>query len=46
AWRWYPKAMKQAPSKLEAHRARGDIRESIAELKCYRTQFMQPPERA
>jgi oligoribonuclease len=46
AWRWYPKAMKQAPSKLEAHRARGDILESIAELKFYRAQFMQPPESA
>ena len=46
AWRWYPEAMKQASPKLEAHRALGDILESIAELKFYRTQFMQPPESA
>jgi oligoribonuclease len=46
AWRWYPEAMKQAPVKLEAHRALGDIMESIAELKFYRAQFMQPPESA
>ena len=46
AWRWYPEAMKQAPPKLEAHRALDDILESIAELKFYRTQFMQPPESA
>ena len=46
AWRWYPEAMKQAPPKLEAHRALGDIMESIAELKFYRAQFMQPPESA
>ena len=46
AWRWYPEAMKQAPAKLEAHRALGDIMESIAELKFYRARFMQPPESA
>ena len=46
AWRWYPEAMKQAPPKLEAHRALDDILESIAELKFYRAQFMQPPESA
>ena len=46
AWRWYPEAMKQAPAKLETHRALGDIMESIVELKFYRAQFMQPPESA
>lgn len=46
AWRWYPEAMRKAPPKLEAHRALGDILESIAELKFYRAQFMQPPESA
>lgn len=34
--RWYPEALEQAPKKQLSHRALGDIRESIEELKYYR----------
>ena len=41
--RWYPVEFKGAPSKRTAHRALGDIRESIAELAYYRSAiFVQP----
>ena len=39
ALRWYP-AMERFP-KGEAHRAHGDIRESIAELRYYREQLFR-----
>ena len=40
--RWYPKAF-QAPSKKGAHRALGDIEESLRELRWYRERvFVQP----
>ena len=35
--RWYPEAFSSAPKKAGAHRALGDIRESIAELRYYRS---------
>ncbi|MFM6842037.1 MAG: oligoribonuclease, partial [Candidatus Planktophila sp.] len=35
--RWYPKAYFAAPAKTGNHRALGDIRDSIDELKYYRT---------
>ena len=35
--RWYPEALEGAPSKGESHRALDDIRESIAELRYYRS---------
>ncbi|GMR35919.1 hypothetical protein PMAYCL1PPCAC_06114, partial [Pristionchus mayeri] len=35
--RWYPSAVSSAPAKQMTHRALDDIRESIAELKHYRT---------
>lgn len=35
--RWYPKAYFAAPEKTGNHRALGDIQDSIAELKYYRT---------
>ena len=35
--RWYPKAYFAAPAKTGNHRALGDIRDSIEELKYYRT---------
>jgi oligoribonuclease len=35
--RWYPDAFAAAPPKAEAHRALGDIRESINELAHYRS---------
>ena len=34
--RWYPDALARAPHKHTAHRALGDIRESVAELDYYR----------
>jgi oligoribonuclease len=37
ARRWYPEAMKGAPTKAGGHRAMDDIRESVAELAYYRT---------
>lgn len=35
--RWYPAAYAAAPEKKGAHRALGDIRESVAELRYYRS---------
>ena len=35
--RWYPEALRRAPTKQETHRALDDIRESIAELAHYRS---------
>jgi oligoribonuclease len=35
--RWYPEVLARVPPKREAHRALGDIRESIAELAYYRS---------
>jgi oligoribonuclease len=35
--RWYPELLAAVPPKREAHRALGDIRESIAELAYYRS---------
>ena len=41
--RWYPDSM-QAPTKRNEHLALADIRESIEELRYYRTHiFVQPP---
>jgi len=37
ARRWYPEAYAAAPAKQGAHRALGDIRESVAELRYYRS---------
>jgi len=37
ARRWYPGALASAPEKKGAHRAIDDIRESVAELRHYRT---------
>jgi oligoribonuclease len=37
ARRWYPDAYESAPMKAKGHRALADIRESIAELRYYRT---------
>lgn len=35
--RWYPEALKDAPSKAGGHRALDDIRESVEELRYFRT---------
>jgi oligoribonuclease len=40
--RWYPDIYKKRPSKNETHRALDDIRESIDELRYYRTAMFLP----
>ena len=40
--RWYPGAFTKAPGKKTAHRALGDIRESVAELAYYRRTIFAP----
>jgi oligoribonuclease len=41
--RWYPEIYRKRPSKVESHRALGDILESIEELRYYREAlFIQP----
>ncbi|MGC5048740.1 oligoribonuclease [Micrococcus porci] len=42
ARRWYPRAYFQAPEKTGGHRALGDIRDSITELRYYREAVMVP----
>ena len=42
ARRWYPAAYAAAPAKHGAHRALGDIRESVAELRYYRSAIFSP----
>ncbi|HVC25108.1 MAG TPA: oligoribonuclease, partial [Acidimicrobiales bacterium] len=41
--RWYPSLYGRAPKKVGAHRALGDIRESVAELAYYRDHFFRLP---
>ena len=41
--RWYPRAYFNSPEKKGNHRALGDIRESIAELRYYRDAVFVPP---
>jgi len=43
ARRWYPAAMAAAPRKAGGHRALDDIRESVEELRYYRTAVFVPP---
>jgi oligoribonuclease len=40
--RWYPGAFAAAPAKAGTHRALGDIRESVAELRYYRSAIFAP----
>ena len=42
AKRWFPKECTAAPQKNSAHRALGDIRESLAELRYYRDAVFKP----
>lgn len=42
--RWYPDAYRTRPAKQEAHRALGDVRESIAELRYYREAMLRAPD--
>jgi oligoribonuclease len=47
--RWYPDVYRNRPGKKEAHRALDDIRESVAELRYYRSTILvpvKPPEPA
>ena len=44
--RWYPSVYKKRPDKKETHRALDDIRESIEELRFYRSTMLLPPEPA
>jgi oligoribonuclease len=41
--RWYPDLYVNGPKKLGSHRALGDVRESIDELRYYRTTVFRPP---
>jgi oligoribonuclease len=41
--RWYPEIYRKRPGKVEQHRALGDIRESIEELRYYRAEMLRPP---
>lgn len=41
--RWNPKALAGLPTKSDNHRALEDIRESVAELRHYRTHGFAPP---
>jgi oligoribonuclease len=41
ARRWYPDALKNAPRKAGGHRAMDDIKESVIELKYYRTSVFR-----
>ena len=41
--RWYPDAFAGAPAKAGAHRALDDIRESVAELRYYRSAIFRSP---
>ncbi len=43
ARRWYPAATAAAPRKAGGHRALDDIRESVEELRYYRTAVFAPP---
>jgi oligoribonuclease len=40
--RWYPRVYFQAPAKTGNHRALGDIKDSIEELKYYRATVFVP----
>ena len=46
ARRWYPDALEAAPRKAGGHRALDDIRESIAELRHYRSALFVPRDQA
>jgi oligoribonuclease len=41
--RWYPGVLAKAPEKKTAHRALGDVLESVAELAYYRHAIFVPP---
>ncbi len=43
--RWYPEATSGAPRKVGSHRALDDIKESVAELRYYRSKVFVDPAR-
>lgn len=43
ARRWYPRAYFQSPEKAGGHRALADIKESVQELRYYRSAIFVPP---
>lgn len=45
ARRWFPKECSAAPPKNSAHRALGDIQESLAELRYYREAVFKPADK-
>ncbi len=42
ARRWYPEVLAGAPPKAREHRALGDIKESVSELRYYRSAMFKP----
>ncbi|ACU53808.1 Exonuclease RNase T and DNA polymerase III [Acidimicrobium ferrooxidans DSM 10331] len=44
ARRWYPEVIEHMPQKNPAHRALDDVRDSIAELRYYRSSMLRPRE--
>ena len=42
AKRWYPDELAAGPAKSDAHRAQGDILESVAELRFYKDHLFAP----
>jgi len=45
ARRWYPSIISKSPLKKDSHRALDDVRDSIDELRFYRTSIFMPPSR-
>ncbi len=43
ARRWYPEALAAVPKKTGAHRAMGDVLESVSELRYYRESVFRQP---
>jgi oligoribonuclease len=41
--RWYPDVYRRRPAKRERHRALDDVRESVEELRYYRSEMLRPP---
>lgn len=41
--RWYPGSYGKRPAKVSQHRALDDVRESVAELRYYRSAFFREP---
>lgn len=44
--RWFPAAYGKRPAKVSQHRALDDVRESVAELRYYRSAFFREPNKS